>query len=545
MSLPTVTAIAQSTPTATAQLPPDWNPGASAAGLTLTIKPDHGGVGSGVRIEGSVAPSLRTGGEVLIRFLTDGPHRSLGDKFHTEYRGAIWPHLWWVHLDANGHFAQVVKVPRVIQFGTGAETWSIEPGIHHFALVLDRGHAAFVPFSVDAPLPPPTTSPAPAVRFQHLWLANAQTGWLTGTRCQEPLPPTPDANGNVSPPPPPSCQGVIEHTTDGGQTWLPESLGDGRLIPRAIQFADPEHGWLAATISCSYDQQCATIIFRTTDGGQRWDAVYHTGPNTPGLILKGHPTVPRSAALTTLAFTSVQDGWAFGQACAKASGQDCRPVLLVTHNGGISWDQPLLPSDLTGYVAVDLAHPTTLDGWIVAGDLGATTRLIVTHDGGNSWQTLPDPVSPGFTFAQSLAFQTSVRGWLLAGSQPGAGEQGKEVFATNDGGQSWTKLAWTGLMGQSQNSARGGLPIGGYIGPMVSSSDRDVWIASARGGLLHSADGGKMWKDAPIPSHYFVAVHFADAKNGWALSIEGPGLWATTDGGLTWRQVPLPEGSAP
>ena len=231
--------------------PPGWNPSPSSTGLTLSVQPEHGGLGSGVRITGSVAPNLMPPTPIDVEFWPGGPHQSLGDRAQTKYTGPVWPSRWPVRPGKDGRFTlDIVKVPRVIQTASG-DLWLIEPGPHDFALVLDTPHATFAPFQVDAPLPLPTTLPPPTVQFQRLWLADALTGWLTGAR----------------------CQGVIDATTDGGKTWLSESLGDPRLIPRAIQFVDARHGWLAATTLSTCDQTCATVIFRTTDGGATWHSL--------------------------------------------------------------------------------------------------------------------------------------------------------------------------------------------------------------------------------------------------------------------------------
>ena len=508
--------------TPSAAVPSGWNPSASSAGLTLSVQPKHGEGGSGVRIQGSIAPNLMPSTQIDVEFWPGGPHKPLGDRAQTKYTGPVWPSRWPVRPGPDGRFTlDIVKVPRVIQTTSG-DLWLIEPGAHDFALVLDSQHATFAPFRVDAPPPPPATLPPPTVQFQHLWLADARSGWLSGVRCQEPLPPTPDANGNIPWPSPPQCQGLIVGTTNGGQTWQEQYRGDAQA--GQIQFAGTKDGWaLGAAGTACPNSTCPSALLRTTDGGARWSAIFTTTLRNP-----------------SIAFTSPTAGWLVGDACPTSPVDPvaCVGHLLTTTDGGQTWRDATLP--IKG-ASLALAHPAPSDGWIVASDSGpGPTDLIVTHDGGATWQTLTNPAAPGFAFAQSLTFRTSTQGWLLGGSEPGAGEQMKVVFATSDGGRTWTTLAHTDRMGQPQTNVAGSLPIGGYLGPMVASSDRDLWIASARGALLHSADGGKTWQGAAIKAYYFVDVQFADAQNGWALSIEDRGLWATRDSGNTWRQVAFP-----
>lgn len=493
------------------------NPSPSSVGLTLTVSPDHGVVGSGVQIEGSIAPDLRSSTEIWVEFWPDGPHQSLGDKAHTKYTGPVWPSRWPVRPGPDGHFTlDVVKVPRVIQTASG-DLWLIEPGAHDFALVLDSQHTVFAPFRVDAPPPPPTALPPPTVRFDHLWLADARTGWLTGARCQESLPPTPDANGNVPGPAPPQCEGLIERTTDAGQTWQEQYRG--KILVEQIQFVDERTGWAIGRQNgdCSHTL-CPAVLLRTGDAGAHWNPVFSTALDLP-----------------SIAFTSPTEGWVLGRACTFAvTATECVPRLLITHDGGRTWRGQ--PAPVIGSVS----HPTARDGWIAASfSVPGTPQLVVTHDGGQTWQTLAQPEGD----VKSIFFRTLLEGWLLAGTQPGAGSQPKAVYHTTDGGRTWVRLAasreWDQTVGQD-----GGITDSGYLGPMVFTTPRDGWIASARGGLLHSADGGKTWTPAPIDAHYFVDVHFADPRDGWALSIEDPGLWATSDGGKTWRSIALPSGGA-
>ena len=62
-----------------------------------------------------------------------------------------------------------------------------------------------------------------------------------------------------------------------------------------------------------------------------------------------------------------------------------------------------------------------------------------------------------------------------------------------------------------------------------------------RGYILYSDDQGASWSRAKAPAApLLTAVHFADAKNGWAVGHDTV-ILATTDGGATWT----PQFSAP
>lgn len=59
--------------------------------------------------------------------------------------------------------------------------------------------------------------------------------------------------------------------------------------------------------------------------------------------------------------------------------------------------------------------------------------------------------------------------------------------------------------------------------------------AGARGHIVYSDDGGASWKQAKVPvSADLTALHFATARDGWAVGHEGVVLH-TRDGGVTWN----------
>lgn len=521
-------------------------PQSSPNPLGLTLTPNHGSTGSGVEIEGVAPPGDPASTTLTLTFERGNSDRTLGTTSDTKYQGQPWPSTWTVRPDPAGHFRTMVKVPRVLEPAGSTDLWLVEPGIHEIVLSAGDQTLASARFAVIAP--PPTTAPTPTLTWQNIAFADVLHGWLIGMRCEYAPEPTPDANGNIATPPPPACTGVIEHSVDGGRSWTQQSLGDPRLIPQVVQFVDASHGWLVATTAADCDSgPCASVIFLTTDGGQHWHAAFHTGPNTPSLEVGGRYVAARSVALTTLAFTSSQDGWALGTACTSTNPSVCdpirdnsacaapgtgicQPVLYATRDGGNSWGQAALPSGFQVSRGVDLAHPTANDGWIISGG-----HIIATHDGGRTWQALRDPVGSEFWFEQQIYFRSPTQGWLLGGSEPGAGQQAKTLFDTTDGGRTWTEIAQAPFGSQA-----GGLPSSGYVGPILFTTDRQGWIVSPRAGLLHSADGGRTWHVVADIGYQdsLLALRFTDPAHGWLL---GPRrLWSTSDGGQHWVPVALP-----
>lgn len=123
----------------------------------------------------------------------------------------------------------------------------------------------------------------------------------------------------------------------------------------------------------------------------------------------------------------------------------------------------------------------------------------------------------------------------MVAAGPSAGFQPKEVFSTDDGGQTWVHLS--GSLDADENG------LFGYVGTMVFSSDTDGWMASPRAGLLHSPDGGKSWLPTVVKDDNLSDLQFIDAEHGWTLSLVA--FWSTDDGGATWKSLRLPDTNNP
>ncbi|HET9014182.1 MAG TPA: hypothetical protein VFN57_01205 [Thermomicrobiaceae bacterium] len=395
------------------------------------------------------------------------------------------------------------------------------------------GTPATPPSPLTAPATPSASTP-PSRASTYLALsgasfADATHGWIIGQRCGRPGTPTPSST--------PPCAGLVEATGDGGRTWSAQSLGDPRLIPVAVQAADAEDAWIAATtVDVCGAGPCATVLYSTANGGRTWNAAYHTGPSTASIMVNGRPVMARSVALTSLALVPGHGLWAFGTACAGLVDTSCRPVAVASPDGR-GFSQVALPT-LPPALHATLAHPTASDAWIAAGaDVPGAGRIVASHDGGKTWQTLPDP-APTDPW-QALTFRSATEGWLLSGSVPGAGQQIKTLYHTTNGGRTWQRVAGgpfnaTPIPGTA-------LPTSGYVGPLVFPTPTTGWIASPRGGLLHSSDGGRTWarvRGVTCGDLTCQSVGFASPTVGWVVS--NGGLWLTTDGGAVWRQARVP-----
>jgi len=69
---------------------------------------------------------------------------------------------------------------------------------------------------------------------------------------------------------------------------------------------------------------------------------------------------------------------------------------------------------------------------------------------------------------------------------------------------------------------------------------RTGWAVGVNGTILATTDGGTTWREQTNPTRSGLAsVHFADARTGWVVGSEGT-ILTTTDGGITWRAQTSP-----
>ncbi len=276
---------------------------------------------------------------------------------------------------------------------------------------------------------------------------------------------------------------AVLRSVDGGQTWSGVYPATGPFLGAgggpAVQFVGPRVGY---GVGVPADP---SAVFRTSDGGVSWRPVGHLPPN---------------AALINWSFAAPDVGWAI---VSQAGGP---PKLLATQNAGQSWTtvtgapgmpelavrqsaaDGLLVSGATLFRTLDagrhfaaigtargisgLAMPLNGNGWAIV--RGALER---SADGGRTW--LPASVLPKGYEALTLSFPDGNHGWVLtAQACDGPGACAQALWATADGGRTWTALA----LGRLDAAA------------VDFTTPANGWLTTANGTLYRSTDGGRTWQ---------------------------------------------------
>ncbi len=197
--------------------------------------------------------------------------------------------------------------------------------------------------------------------------------------------------------------------------------------------------------------------------------------------------------------------------------------LFRSADGGQTWDlayASLNAGEALPTTAVALAPNFEHEPTVLAGLNGA---ILASYDGGFNWQPgrLPAPLPAISALAISPCFQEDGRAFA------GTNEDG--VLVTNDRGKNW--IAWNfGLLDLNILCLA--------ISPEFSADE--TLYAGAESGLFRSTNGGRAWKEVPLPVGFDAVLSAAISPNfardnTLFVGTENKGLLVSQDRGKTWR----------
>ncbi|HEX4203748.1 MAG TPA: hypothetical protein VHZ51_06050 [Ktedonobacteraceae bacterium] len=263
---------------------------------------------------------------------------------------------------------------------------------------------------------------------------------------------------------------AVFRTTNGGASWNESTIYESAPDEASLTFFSSKTGWLEVSPSGPGAGSEGIDIFRTDDGGATWNKISTSG--------QGQNALPTGGIKSGLSFINAATGWATGE---DASG---KPWLYMTHDGGKTWYQKsisgLSSSNSAGYQTM----PPVLLGrygflpMTVSTSTTPRTVLARTTDGGADWTVSGQQMAP---FQSSNVYVVNAQTAWATDQNTG------DVYQTNNGGQSWQKVASsTGIYGPLSF-------INTSTGFGLGRPDQTV--------LKRTNDGGKTWQTIAYQIH--------------------------------------------
>lgn len=334
--------------------------------------------------------------------------------------------------------------------------------------------------------------------------------------------------------------------------------------PASVSFISASTGFVLGTSPCP-NAPCSALL-STVNGGKTWAVV--TAPPAPFAAASS----PSSASVSQVVFASATDGWVYG------------PTLWATYNAAASWAQVKLGGPVyllatsaqeayavvgtcspganncprpglrlaratvgssvwhsvprvSGYGTTALLTVNGSDAWVSfrpSSDTGAVMIWGTANDG-STWRRLPDPCYQP-SEATDLAGMASPGDDLLfelCAGNPGAGQEGKSLRASSNGGTTSHVVSH--------------LPLGGLAWGIAAPSSRDVLVTAVSGAsfVYRSTNAGSTWATQMFRDGGEGFYNFAFATPSFGATVEGNPidgppynrLLETDNGGATWSPV--------
>ncbi|HSS60512.1 MAG TPA: hypothetical protein VLK30_03530 [Candidatus Limnocylindrales bacterium] len=273
--------------------------------------------------------------------------------------------------------------------------------------------------------------------------------------------------------------------------------------------------------------------------------LHATTPQSPRIVQGRATIVPPSLSRVYGAafdFVSPADGWAVVR---QQQGGNPQAWLNRTADGGRHWARVFRVN------SAELA-PLFIHFFDTRNGMFYNGRLYRTSDGGAHWTviSLPD-ATPNFTFA------STTRGWALDSEFDPA--QASTLYATDDGGLTWRRLAATFPGGTIFAPGKGGLA--GF--DFRANGEGWVGAAASKPIVYATFDGGTTWRAVEIPASPETVPSPAPsgkpyqppAYNSVVYVLPGQGVlvllttylgiveaFTSFDGGRTWDSITFPPG---
>ena len=335
-----------------------------------------------------------------------------------------------------------------------------------------------------------------------------------------------------------AASGGIFKSTDGGIHWQAvfddhpvSSVGALAVAPSDpnIVWAGTGEPWIRSHISLGWG------VYKSTDAGRHWSrmGLENTGRVSRVLI---HPTNPDIVYVAAL-------GHAYGPQPERG--------IYRTMDGGKSWERVLFVNDSTGAsdLVMDPTNPRILFAGMWQLELhtwgresgGAGSAIYTSRDGGTTWRRLSGNGLPTRTIgkiALGIAKSNPNRIYALIETGDGAPWRGQEtdrgkLWRSDDGGEQWQLVSYDRQLGGRT----------AYYNRMAVSPDNENEAYFLTAAFSKTLDGGRTTLDVPGGQSPGGDNHemWIDPVNGNRMGVANDGgISISTNRGRSWNRIQLP-----
>jgi photosystem II stability/assembly factor-like uncharacterized protein len=265
-------------------------------------------------------------------------------------------------------------------------------------------------------------------------------------------------------------QGIIIHTTDGGNTWEIQNSNVESFIVD-IFFLNANRGW---ALTQRNSPPFGTTILKTSDGGSMWSNIDY---------FEDH------IFMNTVFFFDTLNGFLGGSYIAR------------TTDGGTSWIKANTDSNIYSTLPVyNFDFTNHQIGYACGGTIDFAGVIWKTNDSGKNW------VSNAVSADQVFDMTTLDSSNLLALSGDPEGLYGIVAINSSDAGNHW-------------NSEK--LQIYGLSFSLEFRTSIEGWSASGKK-FIYTSDKGNTWIEKETPdSSIIYDLQFVNSQTGYAVGDKG------------------------
>ncbi len=310
----------------------------------------------------------------------------------------------------------------------------------------------------------------------------------------------------------------VYKSTDGGKTWINTGLKEAQQIGGLAIDPTNENRVFAAALGHPYGPNKERGVYRTLDGGKKWQQVFYIDENTGAIQVLIDPSNPQIVYADLWA--GRQGPWENGAWNGSESG------LFKSTDGGTTWKKLItgLPTTEQGLGRIGFciapSDPNRLYATVDAGELGGIYR---SDNGGENWYLLTKDGrfwGRGSDFAEIKADPKNADIVYTANVV---------TWKSSDGGKNW-------------NAFRGAPGGDDYHRIWINPNNTDIILLASDQGAIITVNGGQTfssWYNQPTAQFYHVSTDNAFPYNVYGGQQESGSVGISSrgnDGQITYRE---------